>query len=397
MLLSDRPVLFNERNAQRCTPQSDNPCFYEPAGGLAGGVSAHDGHGEVGQAGDEGDVEPVGVMSISRGRGKLASASKFAGRLLERHRSVMRSIGWRADRHGFPFTDDGWVRVGVKLGVAILTMGTRPKELAQLLASVAMQTAPAARTVVVANGCELPELPSWVETVRLPDNRGVTGGRNAALEHLRDMDLVLDLDDDGLLVDDSVFATIAALFEADDKLGIVGFRIADETGATQRRHVPRLRAGDPMRAGEVTGFLGGAHVLSARMLDEIGGWPEEFFFAHEETDLAWRAIDAGWRVRYEPQLLLQHPRTSPARHALFYRVNARNRVYLARRHLPVPLVPVYLGVWVGLTLARTRSLSGLRTWFRGFAEGWRTPCGGRSPMHWRTVFALTRLGRPPVI
>jgi GT2 family glycosyltransferase len=177
----------------------------------------------------------------------------------------------------------------------------------------------------------------------------------------------------------------------------VGFRIADETGVTQRRHVPRLRAGDPMRGGEVTAFLGGAHTLSVPMLREVGHWPEEFFFAHEETDMAWRAADAGWRILYAPELLLQHPRTSPTRHAFFYRVNARNRVFLARRHLPAPLVPVYLGVWVALTVARTHSLPGLRAWFAGFAEGWRSPCGGRRPnvmAHRGPAYAS---GRPPVI
>ncbi|MGW2620864.1 ATP-binding protein, partial [Streptomyces sp. NPDC001500] len=31
--------------------------------------------------------------------------------------------------------------------------------------------------------------------------------------------------------------------------------------------------------------------------------PAEFFFAHEETDLAWRATDAGWKILYAPELL----------------------------------------------------------------------------------------------
>jgi len=282
--------------------------------------------------------------------------------------------------------------------VAVLTMGTRPVELAALLASVESQTVKVAKAVVVGNGCSLPEdLPPWVERVELPENLGVTGGRNAALERLRDVDLVLDLDDDGLLVANDVVARITDLYEADSRLGIVSFRIADETGFTARRHVPRLRAGDPMRGGYVTTFLGGAHVLSTRMLAQVGDWPDAFFFAHEETDMAWRALDADWRILYEPQLLLRHPRTSPARHAIFYRANARNRVYLARRHLPAALVPLYLGVWVALTLVRTRDLAGLRTWFAGFTEGWRTPCGGRQPMRWHTVWTMTRLGRPPVI
>ncbi|WP_330173978.1 hypothetical protein OG875_10600 [Streptomyces sp. NBC_01498] len=60
-------------------------------------------------------------------------------------------------------------------------------------------------------------------------------------------------------------------------------------------------------------------------------------------------------------------------------------------------VLVYLGVWMALTLLRTRSLSGLRAWFGGFAEGIRTSGGSRHPMGWRTVWRMSRLGRPPVI
>ncbi|MFE9043770.1 glycosyltransferase family 2 protein [Streptomyces sp. NPDC007818] len=288
-----------------------------------------------------------------------------------------------------------------RVGVAVLTMGTRPAELGALLDSVAKQDEPAARIVVVGNGTgSLPALPDGVTGVELPENRGVTGGRNVAIDTLRsfgDVDVLVDLDDDGLLVDTDVFRRLADLYEAEPKLGVVSFRIADETGETQRRHVPRLGAKDPMRGGEVTTFLGGGHGLSMPMLDRIGGWPEDFFFTHEETDLAWRALDAGWRIRYAPELLLQHPKTSPARHDVYYRMTARNRVWLAKRNLPAPLVPLYLVVWVLLTVARTRSVRGLRSWFAGFAEGLRAPAGPRHPMRWSTVLRMTKLGRPPII
>ncbi|MFE4638170.1 glycosyltransferase family 2 protein [Streptomyces sp. NPDC056773] len=279
-------------------------------------------------------------------------------------------------------------------------MGDRMPELLALLASVAQQDEAAARVVVVGNGTALPGLPEGVTVVELEENLGVSGGRNVAWRRLRDfgdVDVLVDLDDDGLLIEADVFRRIADLYGADRRLGIVSFRIADETGTTQRRHVPRLRAGDPMRGGPVTTFLGGGHALSMPMLEETGGWPDAFFFTHEETDLAWRAVDHGWDILYEPQLVLQHPKTSPARHAVYYRMTARNRVWLAKRHLPAPLVPVYLGVWVALTVARTRSAAGLKAWFAGFAEGIRTSGGPRHPMRWRTVWRLTRLGRPPVI
>lgn len=208
---------------------------------------------------------------------------------------------------------------------------------------------------------------------------------------------MVDLDDDGLLISPDVFSRLAELHANDPELGIVSFRIADELGRTQRRHVPRLRVGDPARGGPVTTFLGGGHSLSVPMLDRIGGWPDEFFYAHEETDLAWRALDDGWHIRYAPELVLQHPYTSPTRHAVFHRMVARNRVWLAKRHLPALLVPLYLGVWAVLTAVRSRSAAGMRAWAAGFAEGVRNPCGRRRPMRWRTVWRMTRLGRPPVI
>ncbi|WP_424568943.1 glycosyltransferase family 2 protein [Streptomyces sp. CH-036] len=296
-----------------------------------------------------------------------------------------------------------------RIGVSIVTMGDRPQAVEALLASVAMQDVRPTRLVIIGNGTALPDyssipgledLDGGVTTIELPENLGCPGGRNEGLRRLAeigDVDVVIELDDDGLLVDKDVFRRVRDHFAADDRLGIVGFRIADETGETQRRHVPRLRAGDPMRGGPVTAFLGGGHAFSMKMLAETGLWPAEFFFTHEETDLAWRALDAGWKVEYDPELLLQHPKTSPARHAVYYRMTARNRVWLARRNLPLPLVPAYLGTWTLLTLARTRDPKGLRAWAGGFVEGVRTPCGERRPMRWSTVWQMTRLGRPPVI
>ncbi|MET9151333.1 glycosyltransferase [Streptomyces griseoflavus] len=293
-----------------------------------------------------------------------------------------------------------------RIAVAVVTMGNRPAEVDALLESVAKQDVAPTRIVIVGNGCPLPEfaqrlsLPGEVTTVELAENLGCPGGRNVGIERLRefgDVDVVVELDDDGLLVDADVLRRVGQLYAADERLGIVGFRIADELGETQRRHVPRLGKADPMKGGYVTGFLGGGHALRMTMLDEIGDWPGAFFFAHEETDLAWRAVDAGWRILYAPDLLLQHPKTSPARHAIYFRVNARNRVWLVRRRLPLALIPVHLGVWVLLTLLRGRSVRGLRAWFGGFVEGLREPAGERRAMRWGTVWRLTRLGRPPVI
>jgi GT2 family glycosyltransferase len=290
----------------------------------------------------------------------------------------------------------------MKLGAVIITMGTRPDELRALLESVARQDGDRIEVVVVGNGAEVSGLPEGVRSVTLPENLGIPGGRNVGIEAFgpsgRDVDALLFLDDDGLLPNTDTARLVREAFEADPELGIVSFRIADpETGLTQRRHVPRLRASDPMRSSRVTTFLGGANAVRTKVIAEVGGLPDEFFYAHEETDLAWRALDAGWAIDYRADMVLFHPTLPPSRHAVYHRMVARNRVWVARRNLPAPLVPVYVGVWMLLTLVRRPSLPALKAWFGGFAEGWRTPCGPRRPMKWRTVWRLTRLGRPPVI
>ncbi|MCT2548283.1 MULTISPECIES: glycosyltransferase family 2 protein [Streptomyces] len=290
----------------------------------------------------------------------------------------------------------------MKLGAVVITMGNRPDELRALLDSVAGQDGDRVEVVVVGNGAPVPDVPAGVRTVELPENLGIPGGRNVGIEAFgpsgADVDALLFLDDDGLLPLSDTAELCRQAFEADPELGIISFRIADpDTGVTQRRHVPRLRAADPMRSSRVTTFLGGANAVRTKVIAEVGPLPGRFFYAHEETDLAWRALDAGWMIDYRADMVLNHPTTAPSRHAVYHRMVARNRVWLARRNLPGPLVPVYLGVWLLLTLVRKPSGPALKAWLGGFREGWATPCGTRRPMKWRTVWRLTRLGRPPVI
>ncbi|MGW4182349.1 glycosyltransferase family 2 protein [Streptomyces albidoflavus] len=281
-------------------------------------------------------------------------------------------------------------------------MGNRPEELRALIDSVAKQDGDPVQIAVVGNGSPVPEVPEGVRTTELPENLGIPGGRNVGIEMFgpagREVDILLFLDDDGLLARTDTAELCREAFTADPELGIVSFRIADpDTGETQRRHVPRLRASDPMRSSRVTTFLGGANAVRTRVFADAGLLPADFFYAHEETDLAWRALNAGWQIDYRSDMVLYHPTTAPSRHAVYHRMVARNRVWLARRNLPLPLVPVYLGVWLLLTLLRRPSGAALKAWFGGFKEGWTSFAGPRRPMKWRTVWRLTRLGRPPVI
>lgn len=286
----------------------------------------------------------------------------------------------------------------MKLSIVILTMGNRPDEVARAIDSTEPLRAGGAELVVVGNGVDPPPLPPGATGLTLESNLGVTGGRNAAVRACTG-DVVLFLDDDGWYPEPGVLGEhVARRFACDPALAVLSFRVADPVdGGSARWYVPRLRAGDPERSSVVTTFAGGACAIRRSAYDEVGGLPEAFFYAHEETDLSWRLIERGYRIEYDAQAVMCHPPVRNARHAFWYKIEARNRVWLARRNLPWPLALAYLADWMAMTVLRERSATALRAWFGGFGEGWRTDPGRRQPISLRTVWRLTKAGRPPVI
>ena len=285
----------------------------------------------------------------------------------------------------------------MKLSCIILTMGNRPAELDRAIESTAPLRADGGELVVVGNGADVPPVPDGVGVLRLPENVGVAAGRNAGVDVCTG-DVVLFLDDDGWYPDAGLGEYISGKFAADPGLAVVSFRVVDPAGGPGARwHVPRLRAGDPGRSSAVTTFAGGACAIRRSAYQEAGGLPDQFFYAHEETDLAWRLIDRGYHLEYDANARMYHHALPNARHVEFHRLDGRNRVLLARRNLPWPLAAAYLADWLAMTLLRVRSVPAVRAWLTGFRQGWRMDPGPRHPISARTVWRMTRSGRPPVI
>lgn len=284
------------------------------------------------------------------------------------------------------------------IGAVVLSMGNRPQELAAAVTSLLDQDGVQLDILVVGNGWQPEGLPSAVRTLHLEENVGIPEGRNIGARASRG-DLIFFFDDDAVLPTTDVLARLADPFVVDPELAVAQPRGADPvSGQTARRWVPRLRARDGGAGGEVAVFWEGVCCVRREAFERVGGWPGSFWYGHEGIDLALRLIDDGWRLRYLPEIEVHHPATTPQRHAVYYRMNARNRVWVARRNLPWALAGPYLVNWVGLTLLRERpGRIERRQWFAGFAEGWRSDPGRRDPISWRAAWRMTRLGRPPVL
>lgn len=284
-----------------------------------------------------------------------------------------------------------------QVGVVILSQGHRPETLAEAIDSVLHQSV-STDVVVVGNGWVPQGLPAGVRSLALPENIGIPAGRNKGVPEVTGQYLFF-LDDDEQIPSGTFLADAIALLGSE--IGLLQPRIEDRDGVpAPRRWVPRLRKGDPRRSSNVFSVLEGAVLIPRTVFERAGGWAADFFYAHEGIDLAWRVWDQGLRVWYAGDLVAYHPVSEPTRHAEYFRLNARNRIWLARRNLPIILIPFYVASWSAVQLVRsvrsTETRQGLSAWWAGWREGWRGTVDRRR-ISWRTVWRMTRAGRPPIV
>ena len=241
----------------------------------------------------------------------------------------------------------------------VLTMGDRGEPLRRALESLE----PDGVLVVVNGGADV--RPAGARDVLvLPTNVGVPAGRDLGLDAVA-ADVIGFLDDDAEFRGDT--GLVSAAFAADPRLGAVAFRLVDESGSTARRHVPRLGGRDPDRSGEVALFLGGASAVRREAYEQVGGYFTDLFYGHEEVELCWRLVDAGWRIAYRADVEVFHPRSTIERHADGWELTGRNRVLVARRTLPWLVALVHVSVWLVLGVLRAPAGESRSRYWAGWA------------------------------
>jgi GT2 family glycosyltransferase len=278
----------------------------------------------------------------------------------------------------------------------ILTMGDRAWALSSAIQSLLDDGDIRTGIVVVSNGAGDIAVPAdpRIRLVVAPENRGVPGGRDFGLAHCSSP-IVGFLDDDAV-AGAGASQRIIDEFARRPDLGAVSLRLVDEAGESARRHVPRPRGSSPERSGDVALFLGGASAVRVEAHESVGGYFTELFYGHEEVELSWRLIAAGWSIRYLADVTVFHPRTEIGRHASGWRLTGRNRVWVARRTLPLPVAVLHVLLWLAVGVVRAPDRAARRSYVDGWLSGWRGRID-RRPISWRAVWRLTRLGRPPVI
>lgn len=116
---------------------------------------------------------------------------------------------------------------------------------------------------------------------------------------------------------------------------------------------------------------GCAALYRKSMLDQIGGFDEDFFAYADDAELGFRARSAGWRARYAPAAVVHHQRgaTLGKWNPLRIRLIERNRIWLAVIHFPLWLLllnPLFFALRLAAGLLAAISGKGEAGQVRGF-------------------------------
>ncbi len=155
------------------------------------------------------------------------------------------------------------------------------------------------------------------EIMRLPENRGPAGARNAALGRVT-TPFVLFVDADARIEPDAIGMLLDHF--GDDQVAAVAPRIRPPESTSNRAYLRYEAVRSPLDMGVAPALVRpGSRVsyvptavllLRTEVLRAVGGFDESLRFG-EDVDLIWRLVDAGWRCRYEPRAAATHaPRPS---------------------------------------------------------------------------------------
>lgn len=213
-----------------------------------------------------------------------------------------------------------------------------------------------------------------IHLIRSEKPLGVAGSRNMLMQQAKG-DIFFVIDDDAYLEGRGCFSRVAQIFTIKPDVGIIACKVQNHGIVEKPYNVPfkrKVLKTDPtiVEKGRYVGyFLGTAHAVRREVIETCGGYNVSLFFGEEELDLSYRAVSKGWKIWYEPSILVHHvPQPSvlgkgKGEEELFHHV--KNRFYLSWRYLPGKYMIPYLGIWLG-----NYFLEALRRGFwRGYMRG----------------------------
>lgn len=204
------------------------------------------------------------------------------------------------------------------------------------------------------------------------ENLGVSRGRNYGIQLSR-APILIFLDDDTVFRDMDVLNQIMTIFGEEDEKGqspgIAAFKVYYyDTMTLQQTAFPHKRFAErkDWHHFDAAYFAGCAHAIRREVFSTVGYYPENFFYGMEEYDLSYRALDAGFRIRYDDRAVILHKESPEGRLTPGDKLRGMwvNKSKVAWKYLPKRYFYTTALMWSLEYLKKTG-------WdFSGFRKGW---------------------------
>ena len=126
---------------------------------------------------------------------------------------------------------------------------------------------------------------------------------------------------------------------------------------------------------KVTNYAhGGGMMVPRKVVEEVGGLPEDFFIYYEEFDWCEQIKRKGYKVYYQPKSLIYHKESMTTGKASPFKTfyNTKNRIYYMRRNAPKASLLVFYAYFTFITIPKntlTFLLKGQKAHLRSFWKG----------------------------
>jgi FkbM family methyltransferase len=197
----------------------------------------------------------------------------------------------------------------ISVNVIIPVYGERSDALAATLTACLKQTYPISEIFVVDDGSVDPvSLPDWaqnspiVQLLRLPQNRGISGARNAAIA-LSHATLLACINTE-IVPEADWLATCVRHLAQHPYVGACFTRVVPQN-PNKLLSRWRMRFQEPAKYGQLSGpavFAPGHAVLFRKeAVDQVGGYDIRYRRRHEDSDICIRMRRVGWETHYTAQ------------------------------------------------------------------------------------------------
>jgi hypothetical protein len=176
-----------------------------------------------------------------------------------------------------------------------------------------------------------------VNIVKLHRNSGVPFGRNVGAINARG-DILVFVDNDASMDCNALKLTVGKFLKEND-LGIIGFRILN--AFTQQLDLsswfyPKNKLKDSNNEFYTYTFCGCGHAIRKELFKKIGFYWDDLFFSWEEVDLSLKAMNAGYKIVYDPNIVVYHRIAKEKRTSgdVYECLRLRNSLWVTWRYIP---------------------------------------------------------------